>query len=451
MIHEHSASRLHWDLRLERDGVLASWAIPKGLPEAPKENRFAAHTEDHPLEYLDFEGEIPKGQYGAGTMGIWDSGTYDCLKWERRKIEVALHGQRVDARYALFAIEDGQDPKDWMIHRMDPAESDPAHPREPMPAHLVPMLATTGSLPDPDDGWAFEIKWDGVRAIAYSQPGELRLESRNLNDVTDRYPELARLGRALSSHSVILDGEIVALDGSGHPSFGTLQTRMQVSSRAQARRLMKDTPVTYMIFDLLWLDGHLVMGFTYAERRELLSALELNGESWQTPEHTVGEGRALLQASTEQGLEGVMAKRLDSIYQPGARSRSWVKIKSVRRQELVVGGWLPGKGKRERSIGALLTGVYEPDGTLRYVGRVGSGFSEEELDRLARLLGPLRRTARRSGRARSRRTRRSSASRSWWRRSSSASGRREEACASRATRACATTRTRRRWCARSRR
>jgi bifunctional non-homologous end joining protein LigD len=391
VIHEHSASRLHWDLRLERDGVLASWAIPKGLPEAPKENRFAAHTEDHPLEYLDFEGEIPKGQYGAGTMGIWDSGTYDCLKWEPRKIEVALHGQRVDARYALFAIEDGQDPKDWMIHRMDPAESDPAHPREPMPAHLVPMLATTGSLPDSDDGWAFEIKWDGVRTIAYSQPGELRLESRNLNDVTDRYPELARLGRALSSHSVILDGEIVALDGSGRPSFGTLQTRMQVSSRVQARRLMKDTPVTYMIFDLLWLDGHSVMGFTYAERRELLSALELNGESWQTPEHTVGEGRALLQASTEQGLEGVMAKRLDSIYQPGARSRSWVKIKSVRRQELVVGGWLPGKGKREQSIGALLTGVYEADGVLRYVGRVGSGFSEEELDRLARLLGPLRR------------------------------------------------------------
>jgi bifunctional non-homologous end joining protein LigD len=391
VIHEHSASRLHWDLRLERDGVLASWAIPKGLPEAPKENRFAAHTEDHPLEYLDFEGEIPKGQYGAGTMGIWDSGTYDCLKWEPRKIEVALHGQRVDARYALFAIEDGQDPKDWMIHRMDPAESDPAHPREPMPAHLVPMLATTGALPEPDDGWAFEIKWDGVRTIAYSRPGELRLESRNLNDVTDRYPELARLGRALSSHSVIVDGEIVALDCSGRPSFGTLQTRMQVSSRAQARRLMKDTPVTYMIFDLLWLDGHSAMGLTYAERRELLSALELNGESWQTPEHTVGEGRALLQASTEQGLEGVMAKRLDSSYQPGMRSRNWVKIKSVRRQELVVGGWLPGKGKRERSIGALLMGVYAPGGTLRYVGRVGSGFSDEELDRLARLLGPLRR------------------------------------------------------------
>jgi bifunctional non-homologous end joining protein LigD len=388
VIHEHSASRLHWDLRLERDGVLASWALPKGLPEAPKENRFAAHTEDHPLEYLDFHGEIPRGQYGAGTMGIWDSGTYDCLKWEPRKIEVALHGHRLDARYALFAIEDGEHPKDWMVHRMDPA-ADPR--REPMPGHLVPMFATTGQLPQPEDGWAFEIKWDGVRAIAYSQPGELRLESRNLNDVSERYPELARLGRALSSHSAILDGEIVAFDRRGRPDFGTLQTRMQVSSRAQARRLMKDAPVTYMIFDLLWLDGHSVMGLSYAERRELLGALALNGESWRTPEHTVGEGRALLQASAEQGLEGVMAKRLDSPYRPGARSGSWVKIKSVRRQELVVGGWLPGKGRRERSIGALLLGVYEPDGALRYVGRVGSGFSEDELDRLARLLAPLRR------------------------------------------------------------
>ena len=141
-IQEHDATRLHWDLRLEHDGVLVSWAIPKGLPEAPKENHFAAATEDHPLEYLDFEGEIPKGQYGAGTMTIWDRGTYECLKWEPRKVEVALHGERVDARYALFPIAQGEQPKDWMIHRMDP----PADPeREPMPARIEPMLATRGA------------------------------------------------------------------------------------------------------------------------------------------------------------------------------------------------------------------------------------------------------------------------------------------------------------------
>jgi bifunctional non-homologous end joining protein LigD len=392
VIHEHSASRLHWDLRLERDGVLASWAIPKSLPEEPKDNRFAAHTEDHPLEYLHFEGEIPKGQYGAGTMTIWDQGTYDCLKWEPRKIEVALHGQRLSGRYALFPIDAAEDPKDWMVHRMDPAAD---ANREPMPAHLVPMQASAGSPPAAADEhlWAFEIKWDGVRALAYCSPGELRLESRNLNDITDRYPELGRLGRALSSHSAILDGEIVAFDDSARPSFGALQRRMHAASKAQAQRHAKETPVTYMIFDLLWLNGHSLMGLTYAERRELLSALALNGHSWQTPEHTVGEGRALLSASTEQGLEGIVAKRLDSVYQPGLRSRSWVKVKGVNRQELVVGGWLDGKGQRHGHVGALLLGVHEPGRELRYVGRVGSGFSDAELERLERLLTPLQRSS----------------------------------------------------------
>jgi bifunctional non-homologous end joining protein LigD len=386
VVHEHHARSLHWDLRLERDGVLVSWAIPKGLPEAPRDNRFAAATEDHPLQYLDFEAEIPKGQYGAGTMTIWDRGTYECLKWEPRKVEVALHGERIDARYALFPIDEAQPPKEWMIHRMDP----PADPGEPMPRHLVPMLARAGA-PPPDDGrWAYEIKWDGVRAIAYSEPGELRLESRNLNDITDRYPELARLNRALSSHRAVLDGEIVAFDDSGRPSFEALQRRMHVASKAQAKRLAGATPVTYVIFDLLWLDGHALMDLPYLERRERLEALGLSGASWQTPAHVVGQGQALLSASAEQGLEGIVAKRIDSTYQPGLRSSSWVKIKTVRRQEFVIGGWLAGKGRRTERIGALLLGVYERDGALRYVGRVGSGLSDGELERLSRLLMPLR-------------------------------------------------------------
>jgi bifunctional non-homologous end joining protein LigD len=390
VIQEHSATRLHWDLRLERDGVLVSFAIPKGLPEAPRENRLAVRTEDHPLEYLEFKGEIPKGQYGAGTMTIWDQGTYECLKWEPRKIEVWLHGERVDARYALFPIDKEDPPKDWMIHRMDP----PADPGlEPMPARIKPMLARPGQLPSDERQWAFEIKWDGVRAIAYSQPGELRLQSRNLLDITDSYPELARLNRALSSHRAVLDGEIVAFDSEGRPSFSALQPRMHVGSRTQAKRLAAATPVTYVIFDLLWLDGHSLMKLAYLERRERLTALELGGESWQTPEHVIGQGSALLQASREQGLEGIVAKRLDSIYEPGARSRHWIKVKSFGRQEFVVGGWMPGKGKRRESIGALLLGVHEPTGELRYVGRVGSGFSERELDRLSGLLAPLRRAS----------------------------------------------------------
>jgi bifunctional non-homologous end joining protein LigD len=388
VIQEHSATRLHWDLRLEHDGVLASFAIPKGLPEAPKENRLAVHTEDHPLEYLDFKGEIPEGEYGAGTMTIWDQGTYDCLKWEPRKIEVRLHGERLDARYALFPIDRDENPKNWMIHRMDP----PADPdREQMPAHVKPMLARQVQVPPGQPSWAFEIKWDGVRAIAYSQPGELRLESRNLKDITDSYPELARLNRALSSHAAVLDGEIVAFDADGRPSFGALQSRMHVGSRAAAKRLAASNPVTYVIFDLLWLDGHSLMGLPYTERRERLAGLALQGESWQTPEHVVGEGAALLEVTRKQGLEGIVAKRLASTYLPGARTRDWLKIKSFGRQELVIGGWLPGKGKRQDSIGALLLGVHEPDGRLRYVGRVGTGFSERELERLAGLLAPLRR------------------------------------------------------------
>ncbi len=388
VIHEHSARRLHWDLRLEHHGTLASWAVPKGLPEEPKDNRLAVATEDHPLAYLEFEAEIPKGQYGAGTITIWDRGTYDCLKWEPRKIEVALHGERIDARYALFPIDKGDDPKNWMIHRMDP----PADPeREPMPEHVVPMFARPDALPTDAMAWAYEIKWDGVRAIAYSRPGELRLESRNLIDITDSYPELSRVGRSLGSHSAILDGEIVAFDGHGRPSFEALQQRMHVASRSRARAHARDTPATYIIFDLLWLDGRSLMGRPYVQRRERLAALALTGESLQTPEHVVGHGAALLAASAEQGLEGIVAKRLDSTYQPGLRARSWVKVKSIARQEFVIGGWLPGKGRRGQGIGALLLGVHDPEGSLRYVGRVGSGFSERELEHLSRLLAELER------------------------------------------------------------
>jgi bifunctional non-homologous end joining protein LigD len=386
VIHEHRATRLHWDLRLEREGTLASWAVPKGLPLAPGENHLAVSVEDHPLEYLDFEAEIPKGQYGAGLITIWDRGTYECLKWEAKKVEVALHGERVDARYALFPIDKDERPKNWLIHRMDPA-ADPH--REPMPARIVPMFARTGSLPAQEQGWAFEVKWDGVRAIAYSQPGELRLESRNLNDISDSYPELFAMNATLGSHAVVLDGEIVAFDSAGRPSFEALQQRMHVGSRAQARKLAKDTPVTYVIFDLLWLNGHSLMRAPYSQRRELLTALALNGARWQTPEHVVEEGKVLLAATTEQQLEGVVAKRMDSLYQPGARTSDWVKVKSVARQELVVGGWMPGKGKRSNSIGALLLGVYDADGQLRYVGRVGSGFSDSELQRVSGLLASL--------------------------------------------------------------
>ena len=388
VIHEHSARRMHWDLRLERDGVLVSWAIPKGMPEEPGRNHIAPHTEDHPLDYLEFDGEIPAGSYGAGTMRIWDRGSYECLKWEPRKVEVALHGERLDARYALFAIGDGDDPKDWMIHRMDAADD---ADREPMPQQIVPMLARAGALPRDQLQWAFEIKWDGVRAIAYCEPGRLRFESRNGLDITASYPELARLGRALGSHRAVLDGEIVAFDADGHPSFAALAPRMHVSSPARAKRLAESAPVTYVIFDLLWLDGHSLMAASYAARRRSLAELALSGERFQAPDHIVGQGSATLEASRKAGLEGIVAKRLDSRYEPGRRNGDWIKLKNMRREQLIIGGWMRGGGRRSTRIGALLLGQRDEAGALRYAGRVGTGFSERELDRLTQLLTPLER------------------------------------------------------------
>jgi bifunctional non-homologous end joining protein LigD len=390
VIQEHHATRLHWDLRLEHDGVLVSFAIPNGLPEAPKDNRLAVHTEDHPLEYLEFEGEIPKGQYGAGSMRIWDRGSYEELKWERRKIEVRLNGERVQARYALFPIDKDDAPKNWMIHRMDPPADDAAG--APLPDKIVPMMARTATLPRDDGDWAFEVKWDGVRAICHSEPGRMRLHSRNLLDITPRYPEIGRLNRALSHHRAVLDGEVVALDAEGRPSFGALQRRMHVSSETAVRRLAKETPVTYVIFDLLWLDGHSLMDLPYSERRARLAELGLgDGGRWRVPDYVVGHGAQLLAATEQQGLEGVIAKRLDSTYEAGRRTPSWLKIKNTSRQEVVVGGWVPGDGKRRDRIGALLVGVRDDDGTLRHVGRVGTGFTEGELDRLADKLRPLER------------------------------------------------------------
>ncbi len=389
VIQEHHATRLHWDLRLEHEGALASWAVPNGIPPDPAENRLAVHTEDHPLEYLEFEGDIPKGEYGAGTMRIWDRGTFEIHKWEERKVEVTFHGERIEGRYGLFPIgRPGANENDWMIHRMDPA-SDPE--REPMPERIVPMMAQPSPLvPRDERNWSFEVKWDGVRAIAYVQPGRLRLESRNLNDVTEAYPEVRGLLKVLGMRDAVFDGEIVAFDEAGKPSFELLQRRMHVTSTSAVRRLSSSTPVVYAIFDLLYLDGHSLMELPYAQRREQLEALELSGPAWRVPAAHPGDGELLLKATEAQGLEGIVAKRLDSRYEPGRRGGAWLKIKHTRRQELVIAGWIPGEGRRAERIGALLLGYYE-DARFRFAGRVGTGFTEKTLADLARRLKPLRR------------------------------------------------------------
>jgi len=386
VVQEHHARRLHWDLRLERAGVLVSWAIPNGIPQDPKENRKAVHTEDHPLEYIEFEGDIPKGEYGAGTMKVWDSGTYEPEKFRDDEVIVTFHGEKLNGKYVLFRA--GKDEKDWMIHRMDP----PADPeREPFPAHLVPMLARSGELPRDEENWSFEIKWDGVRAIVYSQPGRFRIEGRRLTDMTERYPELRPLNRQLGSRDAVLDGEIVAFDEDGRPSFERLQHRMHLTGESRIKRRAKEIPVVYAIFDVLHLDGRDLLGLPYDERRERLEELGLEGPTWRTPAAHAGEGQALYGASAQQGLEGIVAKRLASPYEPGRRGPNWVKVKNKLRQELVAGGWLPGEGKRESTIGALLVGYFDPEGRFRYAGRAGSGFTERTLRMLEGKLEPLRR------------------------------------------------------------
>ena len=281
-----------------------------------------------------------------------------------------------------------------IIPRMDP----PAHPREAMPEHFAPMLASSGSLPGEEEGWAFEVKWDGVRALLYwrpGHPGRMRIESRNGKEIGARYPELHALGRQLGGREAVLDGEIVAFDERGLPSFERLQKRMHLTSAGAIARAARELPVTYAIFDLLSLDGRSTIDLPYRRRRELLEGLRLKGPAWQVPARREGGGSELLAATAEQGLEGVIAKRLDSPYRPGQRSGEWVKIKNVHRQELVIGGWLPGREGRSGQLGALLVGYHEhrPEEprALRYAGRVGTGFDAPELRRLEEELAPRRR------------------------------------------------------------
>jgi bifunctional non-homologous end joining protein LigD len=381
VVQEHHARSLHWDFRLERDGVLVSWAVPKGLPADPDRNVLAVHVEDHPLEYAGFEGTIAEGQYGAGTVSIWDRGSYEPEKWTDREVKVVLHGQRVTGRFVLFRTEG----KNWMMHRMDA----PARPDwQALPRDLAPMLATLGTLPADDRGWGFEMKWDGVRALARVEGGRLALISRNGKDMTASYPELRGLAEQLGSTQALLDGEIVAFDAKGRPDFARLQPRMHVASATAARRLAERTPVVFLAFDLLHLDGRSLLGLPYRQRRELLGELALDAPAWQTPPAFTGGGAQALEASREHGLEGVLAKRLDSRYTPGRRSPDWVKVKNVRTQEVVIGGWRPGKGRRADTIGSLLLGLPDAD-RLRYVGQVGTGFTQQALadldSRLARL------------------------------------------------------------------
>jgi bifunctional non-homologous end joining protein LigD len=319
VVQEHHATSLHWDLRLERDGVLVSWALPKGVPPDPRVNHLAVHTEDHPMQYLDFHGEIPEGNYGAGTMTVWDTGTYQTEKWEEREAIVVLHGSRVDGRYALFQTRGNQ----WMIHRMDPP-ADPGREVWPGWAAFEPMLAPAGELPSGPFG--VEFAWGGERAPTYVSGG--RVQARG--GLLTRFGELRAMGGALGTTEVVLDGELIVVGTDGRASPALLAERLAARSESTARRLATRHPATLMIYDLLWLDGHSMMGLGYAERRRRLEdglPRRLVGPAWQVPPgHAIDDGPALVTAARRQGLPGVIAKRLDSRYRGGPAGSDWIFV-----------------------------------------------------------------------------------------------------------------------------
>ncbi|MCU1675835.1 MAG: polymerase LigD, ligase domain protein [Frankiales bacterium] len=378
VLQEHHATALHWDLRLERNGVGPSWALPKGMPLERGLNHLAVQTEDHPLSYFSFDGAIPEGEYGGGRVIVWDAGTYELHEWTDDKVSFTVHGRRVDGRYTLFRTKG----KHWMIRRKDEVAG-----YTPMPELVRPMLASAGALPAKDDGWAFEMKWDGVRAVVYVDGGRARVLTRNDREVVATYPELRAMAESLGGTRVILDGEIVAFDELGRPNFGSLQARMHVARPTPT--LLRDVPVTYLAFDVLYLDGELLTGEPYSRRREILESLGLHGPHWLVPPSFPGPGADVFAASKAQGLEGLLIKRLDSLYHAGKRSDSWLKVKHQRTQSCVIGGWKPGEGNREGRIGSLLLGVYDDTGALHYAGHVGTGFSQRTLADLGRKLDAI--------------------------------------------------------------
>ncbi|MBV8066429.1 MAG: non-homologous end-joining DNA ligase [Candidatus Eremiobacteraeota bacterium] len=434
VVQKHRATRLHYDFRLEADGVLASWAVPKGPTLVPGDRRLAMHVEDHPLDYRDFEGNIPAGQYGAGNVIVWDNGTYSLAEGDdpadeiaRGKIKFVLRGKKLRGEFTLVKIKarEGEHGEPWLLIKDRDEYADPKydpgdHPksvksgktlddvardprartwqskpsarhtaaprrkpsikRDPVPHPKSLMLATLVAAPFDDPDWLFEIKWDGYRALCTVERENFTLVSRNGLDMLRRFPDLKALAGAFATLPVVVDGEIVSLDSKGRSEFQRLQESQK-----------KPAGLTYAAFDLLYADGKDLRSTPLEERKALLERLIVDDSIVLYSKHVVGKGKALFESARKQNLEGIIGKKRDSTYQE-RRSRDWVKIKTGYEQEFVVGGWTEPKGSR-KGFGALLLGVYQ-SGSLRYVGSVGTGFSAKLLKELyARLRALERKTS----------------------------------------------------------
>jgi bifunctional non-homologous end joining protein LigD len=377
VVQRHDATRLHYDFRLERDGALASWAVPKGVPLEPGTQHLAVHVEDHPLDYATFEGTIPKGNYGAGTVEIWDRGTYELVEEKRDGgLTVHLHGERLEGLWTLVPAKLSGDPKNWLLVKKKEAASDTASQARSV---YRPMLATLAGDVPAGPGWLFEVKWDGYRAIATMRGGEVDLRSRNGNSLNDRFPTVvSALVRALRTPDCVLDGEVVAIGPDGRATFSAMQQGKQ------------GTTYVYVAFDALEVEGEPLVGLPLTERRERLAQLVDKRRGGVQLSDAFEDGHALYDAAKEQRFEGIIAKRADSTYEPGRRSRNWLKIKTHGRQEFVIAGYTKGQGRRSGRFGSLVLAVSEGGG-LRYAGNVGTGFDDAEIEKLLALLRPLER------------------------------------------------------------
>jgi bifunctional non-homologous end joining protein LigD len=373
VVQRHDARRLHYDFRLERNGALASWAVPKGVPLEPGAKALAVHVEDHPLEYASFAGQIPAGQYGAGSVEIWDRGTYELLEEKRNgQLTFELHGERLRGRWSLVPAHlDGKEQNWLLIKGHDEGEG------EIVQGAYKPMLATLDTRLPHGEEWAFEVKFDGYRALAYVRGGDCRLLSRNDNDLTGRFPEVAKaIAKAVKSPNAVVDGEVCRIDPTGRSSFSELQRGTG--------------SLVFYAFDLLELDGEPRVDLPLAERKALLRELLDGRVKSVSYSEEFDDGDALFEVAKEQHLEGVIAKRLDSTYKQGRRTRDWLKIKTENNDEFIVAGYTRGSGRRAGTFGSLVLAVND-DGELRYVGNVGTGFDDAEIAKLLKLLKPLHR------------------------------------------------------------
>ena len=443
VVQEHAARRLHYDFRLEVDGVLKSWPVPKGPSLDPREKRLAVMVEDHPLDYGTFEGLIPKGSYGAGQVIVWDAGTYSPDEdgrlsfgdregadermrqgLEAGKLSFTLRGRKLRGSWTL--VRTTRSPKDWLLIKHndqhadasrdilqedrsvisgltivdlkagrlpEPAASPAAGDRlageeAAFPTTLNPMMARLADEPFSHPHWLFEPKLDGFRAVAFVQHGDVTLLSRNGNDLTDQFREVVDELSAQPEEEMVLDGEIVALNEDGLPDFGLMQQSIGLPKHIRVAVPNGPAKVVYYPFDLLYANGRDLQRVPLFQRKVLLGQLLVPGESIQLMEYVEEQGQSFFAGATRMGLEGMVAKRRDSIYEPAARSGSWLKIKHVRSQEFVVGGFTKGSGARTASFGALLLGYYEGN-VLRYAGRVGSGFDQATLAQLRSALDTL--------------------------------------------------------------